>query len=145
MKKIKFRAWHKTEKTMSAVEIINLSKGAFLCDVVPIPQEIEDKRAAMQIDTARVMMPNKGRFCTFDEFEFLQYTGLKDKEREEWFVGDIGEFDNGDKFVLKMEDWLEVYVDWFGVIECEDQARDLYRIEKAKKISNIYENPKLLR
>ena len=91
-------------------------------------------------------------FCRelYDENGFgnitkLQYTGLKDKKGKEWFVDDIGEFDNGDRFVLKMEDWLEVCASWIGNPECEDQIRDLYRIEKAKNIGNIYENSELLK
>ena len=67
----------------------------------------------------------------------MQYIGIKDQCDKEFYIGDIGQFDNGDKFVLKMEEWLEVYVDWIGDPECEDQARDLCRISKAKIIGNI--------
>lgn len=73
-----------------------------------------------------------------------QYTGLHDKNGEEYYVNDIGEFDNGDRFVIKLEWWLEIYIDWIGDPECEDQARDAYRIERAKIIGNIHENPELL-
>ena len=38
----------------------------------------------------------------------------------------------------------EIYVDWIGDAECEDQARDLYRIGRAKIIGNSHENPELL-
>jgi hypothetical protein len=72
-----------------------------------------------------------------------QYIGIADSQGKQYFVGDIGEFDNGDRFVLKMEDYLEVYVDWIGDPECEDQARDLFRIERARIIGNTNENPEL--
>jgi hypothetical protein len=78
------------------------------------------------------------------KFTLMQYVGLKDKNEKEYYVGDIGRFDNGDTFILRMEDHLEVYVDWIGDPECEDQARDLYRIESAEIIGNDYENPELL-
>lgn len=74
-----------------------------------------------------------------------QYIGLKDKNDKEYYVGDIGEFDNGDKFILKMEGWLEVFVEWIGDPDCEDQTKDLYRISRAKIIGNIYRNPELIK
>jgi hypothetical protein len=73
-----------------------------------------------------------------------EYTGLKDKNGADYFIGDVGRFDNGDRFVLRMEDWLEVYADWIGDAACEDQVRDLYRISSAENIGNIYENHELL-
>lgn len=74
-----------------------------------------------------------------------QYIGLKDIFDKKYFVGDIGEFENGDRFVINIENWLEIFVDWIGEPEYEDQARDLYRISKAKIIGNKYENPELLK
>jgi hypothetical protein len=74
-----------------------------------------------------------------------QCTGLKDNTGARlWYDGDIGRFDNGDKFVIRMEEWTEFYVDWIGDPECEDQARDFYRIRNAEIIGNIHENPELL-
>ncbi len=71
-----------------------------------------------------------------------QYIGLKDRNEKEYFIGDKGRFENGDTFILKMEDWLEVYCDWIGDPECEDQVRDLYRIGHAEIIGNIHEGEK---
>jgi hypothetical protein len=75
----------------------------------------------------------------------MQYTGLKDAKGDEICVGYILEFDNKDRFVIKEEEWLELYIEWIGEPLCSDQARDLYRIGKATIIGNIYQNPELLK
>jgi hypothetical protein len=74
-----------------------------------------------------------------------QFTGLQDKNCVDFYVGDVGEFTNGDRFIVKIESWLEIYIDWIGEPECEDQARDLYRISKATIIGTIHQNPELIK
>ena len=71
-----------------------------------------------------------------------QFTGLTDKNDKPIYEGDILQFNNGDKFSIDCEDWLEFYVNWIGEPECEDQARDLYRIDRAEVIGNIHEKDK---
>jgi len=73
----------------------------------------------------------------------VKYTGVKDKNDVKYFVGDIGEFDNGDRFVVGIEEWLSVFAEWIGDAECEDQTRDFYRISRAKIIGNKFNNPEL--
>lgn len=87
----------------------------------------------------------KGSFPVSIDYETIgQNIGIKDKKDKNYFIGDIAKFDNGDTFVLKMEDYLEVYCEWIGDYECEDQVRDLYRISNAEIIGNIHENTELL-
>ena len=75
----------------------------------------------------------------------VKYTGVKDKNDVKYFVGDIGEFDNGDRFVVGIEEWLTVFAEWIGEAECEDQTRDFYRISRAKIIGNKFDNPELIK
>lgn len=80
----------------------------------------------------------------FNSFEVLpetvcQYIGINDMDGNEYSIGDKGIFPNGDKFILKSEEWLEVFAEWVGEPECEDQTRDLYRIRNAKITGNIHD------
>jgi hypothetical protein len=74
-----------------------------------------------------------------------QFINLKDSTESDYYIGDIAEFPNDDRFVLKFEDHLEVVADWIGDVECEDQTRDLYRIEDAEIIGNEIDNPELIK
>ncbi|MEE9451056.1 MAG: YopX family protein [Ignavibacteriaceae bacterium] len=117
----KFRAWDKKEKRF--IQHVHLN------------------------DDGSVSFLNSEALWQFDEDERLIiqfYIGLTSSNNEEWYVSDIGEFPNGDKFILKEEDWLEVFADWIGDPECEEQTKELYRIENAKKIGNYFENKNLL-
>lgn len=76
--------------------------------------------------------------------EIMQHIGIQDSEEKDYYLGDIAEFPNGDRFQVGCEDYLEAFVDWIGDAEIEDQARDLYRISDAKIIGNIHQNPELL-
>ena len=120
MKRLKLKAWDKINKIMCDVEVL----------------DFVNKNAVLSSPAYGVI--------AFKDIELLEYTDLEDKNGNEYYLGDIGRFDNGDTFTLKMEDWREVYADWIGEPKCSDQVRDLYRIERAKIIGNIFENPELL-
>ena len=118
MRDIKFRAWGKEEKRM----------------IIDAHLDEDEWQPSYSFEN----------FMDEKYYVLMQYTGLKDKNGVEIYISDIGQFDNGDRFVLRMEDYLEFFIDWIGDTECEDQARDLYRISKAKIIGNVHSNPELL-
>jgi hypothetical protein len=73
------------------------------------------------------------------------FTGLQDKNGVDWYHKDIGEFPNGDRFVIEMEEWVEFYAGWIGEAKCEDQTRDFYRIRKAVRLGSTHTHPELLK
>ena len=73
------------------------------------------------------------------------YLGLTDIDDNKIYFNDIMEFPNDDRFIIRCEtDYIWPYVEWIGEADCEDQVRDIYRIEGAKRIGNIHENKELL-
>jgi len=128
MREIKFRAWAKKDKIM--VEDIELGKfdDGYVLDAVDCKND-----------------------TYIDDFEWMQYTGLKDKKGKEIYEGDICKFNC---------DWDGR--DWKGVVgqvmfyesrfELTDKNGDSYvglgRIYgpfNIEIIGNIYENPELVK
>ena len=85
------------------------------------------------------------RYC--NEFELLQYTGIKDKKGKEIYEGDIFATYNNHNFTVIYEDTRFIGVDadrdGKGYVCCVDSCyRD--RSSSIEVIGNIYENPELL-
>ena len=139
MREIKFRTWHIAEKKMCKIETINFDRGAFLIGILPGEDIwIGDKTV--------VAAPSEGRFCNWDEFILMQYTGLNDKNGTEIYgEGDIYKDANGIISVVKMA------VDGWALfpINKGTPVRNLYwhnvcNKTKGEVIGNIHENPELM-
>lgn len=134
----KFKAWHKAEKVMCDVSTINFDSGAFLVGVKKGEDEIGDKYF--------VPAPTDGRFCEFEEFELLQYTGLKDKNGKYIYKSDILKAYGKEikRFVVSFSNGSYVLYHQFGIwgplsrlFEMKDMPVEI--------IGNRFENPELLK
>ena len=144
MREIRFRAYHIKEKVMCGVSIINFDKGAFLIGV----QKGKDEyiNGGKQI----VIAPEDGRFCDWDEFELMQFTGLKDKNGVEIYEGDIIKHDDpnwgyGGKYDKENDSYLYHDITFEDGCFCLRDNLELHIHNKMSEvIGNIYENPELI-
>src|SRR3989304_9332482 len=87
-RKIKFRAWHKKEKKLCHITLLN-EQGAFLKGIKCEKDTVCGKLI--------VYAPKDGRFCKNKEFVLTQYIGLNDSCGKEIYEGDIIEVNMGRK------------------------------------------------
>ena len=158
MRTPKFKAWHKAEKVMCDVSVINFDKGAFLIGVLQGKDEIYDDQI--------VIAPDNGRFCDWDEIELCESTSLLDKNGVEIYEGSIYKriLDKKNKFTKKYE-WADYWlIEWLDKSACftttcigdEEETgfvkkKYIKRNDFSKRfnemdiyIGNIHENPELI-
>ena len=124
-REIKFRAWH-----TGAMYIVNtlgmtksgIDKGMCFAHHFAQPEKIMDEGCVI-----------------FDDFtEFMQYTGLKDKNRKEIYEGDILKDEEGYSYPIEWESEGACY-SWDAMLF--SNSLNAFNLEV---IGNIYENPELL-
>lgn len=131
----KFRAWNKNLKTMHGTDdivFINFEEEEICVQTIYFEQGLPDER---DLD-----------FYIFDEIEFMQSTGLIDKNGEEIFEGDVLLTYDGE---LAKVYWDDVLAGWFVDFIYEtaelSEVADLQSSRSiCKIIGNIYENLELL-
>lgn len=129
MREIKFKAWHKEEKKMCEVNLINFESGAFLLRLNPNEGQL--------LCNGQIFVPpiTTGRFCHFDEFELMQFTGKTDKNGKDiYFDSEIVKF----KLVVAHSNISadDEEVELTGVFRWDDEE---LRVE-----IEIYNNPQYL-
>lgn len=118
----RFRAWDKTDKEMYLVDEINFNRGEF----ESIGDGITFLREA-------------------DEVELMQSTGLKDKNGQEVFVGDIIKCTRGCPHEVYLEkEYGGTYVGGMPAIYLKGLLNGYAWTGSEEIIGNIYENPGLL-
>ena len=123
----KFRAWMKSLKWMC--DVTNISFDSKLVDI------------CQQGDTER---------CTeisveFDEIEFMQSTGLFDRNGTEVFVGDIVKCTRGCLHEVYLEkEYGGTFIGGMPAIYLKGLSEGYAWTEYEEIIGNIYENPELL-
>ena len=136
-----YRAWHKAEKVMCEVSLINFELGAFLIGVKPGKGEI----CGDQI----VIAPDNGRFCNWDEIELMESTGLKDRNKNEIHKGDIviyEDYDSGSEDLFRNKGIVvyESSIASYSVTNRQSvELEDLFTGD-ILVIGNIHENPDLV-
>lgn len=138
MRDIKFRAWDKASKQMLNIGLVDLD------DMTVYSAKSGDFRCSYQRKTKCSKNEN---FKDVKRLVFMQYTGLKDKNKKEIFEGDIFATDNNHNFTVIYEDARFIGVDGDrdgkGYVCCVDSC---YKdgSSSIEVIGNIYENPELL-
>ena len=118
----KFRAWDKTDKEMYLVDEINFNRGEF----ESIGDGITFLREA-------------------DEVELMQSTGLKDKNGQEVFVGDIIKCTRGCTHEVYLEkEYGGTYIGGMPAVYLKGLLSGYAWTGDEEVVGNIYENPDLL-
>lgn len=118
----KYRAWDKTDKEMYLVDEINFNRGEF----ESIGDGITFLRGA-------------------DEVELMQSTGLKDKNGQEVFVGDIIKCTRGCPHEVYLEkEYGGTFVGGMPAVYLKGLLSGYAWTGDEEIIGNVFENPELL-
>lgn len=134
MRDIKFRAWDKDNRKMILAE--NILKICFVrTGHTPNLIVYTDRK----INHFEEIREQDKKYC--NEFELLQYTGIKDKNGKEIYDGDIIYWSYGDLEENIVVFWDDEHLRWsIYKIENKSATGSLYEYSNSEEIGNIYEN-----
>ena len=124
MREIKFRAWLKEHKTMVNVAEIDINH---------------------QLIYHYGFDDFEGNFENFNSIELLQYTGLKDKNENEIYEGDIVKLraNHGIGVVKYYDEWGAFIVEYIKPRPLAVLGMNYYK-EDIEVLGNLYKNPEFL-
>ena len=129
MREIKFRAWHK-EKNIMVYDNEDDTYGYW------------DGCCNSNVGMVNTVLNSKW----YSQYEFMQYTGLKDKNGKEIYEGDIIQYEDIHKGVVEYSEKYAQYVlNQTGQVVDEYEPLGDYNMEVFEIIGNIYDNPDLFK
>ena len=138
MREIKFRAWDKKHKYMDEID------GKYLYIADGKIYEVREGTWNMESFTIKKDVT--------DDFELMQYTGLKDKNGVEIYEGDILRVTDGADEVnvlnsdtgIGVVEWLDKWGFW-NISNIENGLGDILNCGYVEIIGSIYENGEMLK
>lgn len=132
-KNIKFRAWHKEQKKMFEVLVLDMNSGEVFLDGFTVETQYKGKTQ------------QEPMWVSVDEVELMMYTGQQDKHGKDIYEGDIV---NSFICVNELVHWNED-CSCFSTSDTDGYNSHDYAIKheftkEREVIGNIYENPKLV-
>ncbi|WP_427117025.1 YopX family protein [Pseudarthrobacter scleromae] len=115
----------------------------------PIMYYQDDQYLGSFLRRAGTMASSKAHDSYWEEkLELIQYTGLKDKNEQEIYEGDIvacvGGYEIGECEAASVIEWCDEELRYIARCVVHKDEVELNELDLDEVISNIYENPELL-
>ena len=138
-RKIQFRAWDKKNKKMY--------KRAGISPHNDLQYAVKQEGGGSRYFNFDDLHIEQDSIYYPDDIILMQYTGLKDKNGEEVYEGDVLKWDDTEEtgYVEYMEETTEYVVDEWKEGNKRSKGHSLSSVDEVEIIGNIYQNPELIK